>query len=64
MLRVNAHQLAQRQLAASGRVAASLTFNGQLPRPVDWRLDPAHRRDVEALARALQDSMTRVEAAA
>lgn len=43
--------------AADGRAVADLPMPGPLPRPADWRLDPAFREAVEDVARALAAAM-------
>lgn len=43
--------------AATGAVAAALVSPGVLPRPADWRLDPAYRAAVETVAAALAATM-------
>ena len=43
--------------ARDGRPCADLSTPGALPRPAGWRLDPAYRRAVEAVADALAASM-------
>lgn len=43
--------------AETGSVAADLPAPGALPRASDWRADAAYRRAVEALARALAQTM-------
>ncbi|MCS6622789.1 ABC transporter ATP-binding protein [Roseibacterium beibuensis] len=44
--------------AATGRVAGALNLPGPVPRADDWRMDPACRKAVEALAAALARAMT------
>jgi NitT/TauT family transport system ATP-binding protein len=43
--------------AADGRAATEISTPGPLPRPADWRRDPAHREAVEAVAEALAAAM-------
>lgn len=50
--------------AANGRVAAELRSPGPLPRPDGWRMDPACRTAVEALAAALAAAMPPLSAGA
>lgn len=45
--------------AAGGRTVADIAMPGVLPRPEDWRRQPAYREAVEIVAEALQRSMTR-----
>ncbi|MFC5342717.1 ABC transporter ATP-binding protein [Brevundimonas staleyi] len=45
--------------AADGHVVADLPMPGPLPRPADWRRDPAYREAVETVAEALDRSMER-----
>ncbi|WP_421729757.1 ABC transporter ATP-binding protein [Brevundimonas sp.] len=45
--------------ARDGRPVADLPTPGALPRPAGWRLDPAYRTAVEAVADALAASMER-----
>ena len=44
--------------AADGRTVQSLDIPGPLPRPADWRLEPAYRQAAETVARALADAMS------
>ena len=44
--------------ATDGRTLDSLPVPGLLPRPTDWRLDPAYRQSAEAVARALTAAMS------
>ncbi|CAN5254504.1 ABC transporter ATP-binding protein [soil metagenome] len=44
-------------LAPGGRTVADILSPGSLPRPERWRLDPAYRQTVEAVADALAASM-------
>ncbi len=50
--------------AITGRVAATLDFQGEAPRGPGWRSSPAYRSDVENLAKALEASMARSDTAA
>lgn len=43
--------------AADGRAVADIAMPGALPRPSDWRRDPAYREAVETVAEALARSM-------
>jgi len=43
--------------AANGRAVADLPMPGPLPRPADWRRDPAFRKAVETVAEALAAAM-------
>ena len=43
--------------AVTGRVAMARPTPGVLPRPAEWRADPAYREAVEALAAALAQAM-------
>ncbi|MGV3578289.1 ABC transporter ATP-binding protein [Brevundimonas sp.] len=45
--------------AADARTVANLPMPGALPRPADWRRDPAYREAVETVAQALDRSMER-----
>lgn len=45
--------------AAGGRTFADLPMPGALPRPADWRRNPAYREAVETVAEALDRSMAR-----
>ncbi len=45
--------------AANGRAVADIPMPGPLPRPTDWRREPAYREAVEAVAEALDRSMDR-----
>ena len=45
--------------AADGRTVADIPMPGVLPRPADWRRDPAYREAVETVAEALDRSMER-----
>jgi len=52
--------LAQRIIvldAATGRPRATISAPGPLPRPPQWRADPAYRQTVEAVAEALASAM-------
>lgn len=48
--------------ALTGQAVVDLAAPGDLPRPPDHRLDPAHRRTVEATAAALASAMPSGEA--
>jgi NitT/TauT family transport system ATP-binding protein len=43
--------------ARTGRAVADLPMPGPLPRPEDWRRDPAYREAAEAVATALAAAM-------
>ena len=45
--------------AADGRTVGDLAMPGALPRPAEWRRDPAYREAVETVADALSRSMDR-----
>lgn len=45
--------------AGDGRAIADLAMPGALPRPADWRREPAYRGAVEQVAEALSASMAR-----
>ena len=49
--------------ASDGSTCDDLSLPGALPRPTDWRLDPAYRQSTEVVARALTVAMTPATAA-